>query len=85
MVGEKLYLDGGDYQKHAHFIESNPLLGTCPSSDKVNAYFAIGMLAHVALSYSLPKDWRRGFQYVSIGFEVGMVHRNRMLGISARF
>jgi hypothetical protein len=60
-------------------------LGEHPSVLQVNRYFAGMALAHVRLSYALRKEWRHGFQYVSIGFEFREDFHNHQLGISARF
>jgi hypothetical protein len=65
--------------------EHNILLGNHPSISQVNRYFALGALVHIGLAYALPKDWRIGFQYVSLGVELGCVNHNHSLGISAKF
>lgn len=65
--------------------EKNPLLGSHPSADAVDKYFVISLLAHAVISYTLPRSWREGWQYTSIGFEFAVVNHNRILGIQAKF
>lgn len=72
--------DGG-----ATCIEKNPILGRNPSISRVDTYFAITALAHVAISYALPKVWRQGWQYVSIGMEAAVVGHNYSLGLKVDF
>jgi hypothetical protein len=61
--------------------ERNPILGKYPSGGKVDAYFAAAIVGHAAISYVLPPDWRKGWQYVWIGLELGTVNANRAVGI----
>lgn len=61
--------------------EVNPVLGIHPSIHKVNAYFVVTGLAHVAISHLLSGSYRKWFQYVTIGVEAGVVRRNVSLGI----
>lgn len=65
--------------------EVNRILGQYPSTDRVNTYFLIVGIAHYAISKALPKNWRTGWQYVSIGFEGAVVARNFHLGIKMDF
>jgi hypothetical protein len=67
------------------YYEQNNAIGRHPSVRQVDRYFAEAALAHVGIAYTLPKNWRAGFQYVSIGVELGWVSHNRQLNISARF
>jgi len=65
--------------------EQNSILGEHPSVDRVDAYFAIIALAHVAVSDMLPTEYRTAWQHVSIGFEAGVVGHNLSLGIGMEF
>jgi hypothetical protein len=84
-INGKLYVDGNDYQKHKHVTEMNPILGNCPSEDIVNVYFLITNITHYYIAKTLPEKYRVAFQYISIGFEGGVVAHNFAIGISAKF
>jgi len=64
--------------------ETNRLLGSHPSTGKINAYFVGVTVAHAAISYVLPRGWREGWQYVWIGVELETVRRN-YIGIKYGF
>ena len=66
-------------------IERNPFLGRNPSIRRVDTYFAVTALAHAAISHALPKDWRQGWQYVTIGMEAGVVGYNYSIGLKVDF
>jgi hypothetical protein len=70
---------------HPSHCEYNPLLGRHPSSGRVGAYFAAAAAAHTLIAYSLPADWRHGFQYVTIGAELSVVTHNARVGIRLEF
>lgn len=65
--------------------EHNSILGKHPGSGKINAYFALTGIAHAAIAYALPSEYRVPFQYITIGIEVGAVAHNFSIGISAKF
>ena len=65
--------------------EMNQFLGEHPSVGRVNNYFAASILGHAVISYILPPDWRKGWQYVWIGIEFGVVQRNHSIGIKVDF
>lgn len=65
--------------------ETNPLLGRDPSQRKINRYFALGALAHAAVSYSLSGHTRTAWQASSLVLEVAVIGRNKRLGLSVRF
>lgn len=67
------------------YHEINPLLGQHPSVGRVNTYFVLSSLAHIAVSNALPETWRAAWQYVTIGVEAGVVARNDSLGIAVNF
>lgn len=66
-------------------IERNPILGRNPSIKRVDTYFAFTALAHTAISYALPPDWRRSWQLITIGVEAGVVGYNYKLGLKMDF
>ena len=65
--------------------EQNDMLGTCPSVNRVNNYFALSALVNVGIAYALPTEWRAPFQYVNIGWEAGWVAHNYSIGIRFGF
>lgn len=65
--------------------EQNSILGKHPSVGKVDGYFALTGLAHVAFSYCLPSEYRKAFQYVTIGIEGGAVAHNFSIGVGTKF
>lgn len=65
--------------------ETNPILGEHPSTGSVNTYFATTLLAHAAISYLLPGEYRRIWQVLWIGIEGGTVVRNYSIGIRCQF
>lgn len=60
-------------------------IGRHPTIGKVNNYFASSILANVAISYALPREWRHVWQYAHIVYEAGTVGRNRSIGIKLAF
>lgn len=67
------------------FQEINTILGDHPTLGRVDGYFASLALIHFGISYLLPDRWRPVWQYVSIGFEAGIVTRNYKLGVGFDF
>jgi hypothetical protein len=67
------------------FNESNAILGTHPSTNKVNKYFVFTGLAHAAVAYMLSPTYRRIFELSTISLEVGAVGNNMTLGVGMKF
>lgn len=65
--------------------EANPILGTCPSGQKVNAYFLGTALLHAGVAYMLPKKYRRLFQSATIATQLGVVANNTSVGVKIKF
>lgn len=65
--------------------EVNPLLGEHPSVGRVNTYFAVMTVVHPVISYSLPKEYRKAFQYISIGVSGTASTINLWSGLRVRF
>ena len=61
--------------------EGNPFLGAEPSGAHINKWFAAGAVAHAVISYALPPEYRRAWQYASIAFEGGFVAHNIQAGV----
>lgn len=71
--------------KHDEFYETNPLLGTNPSTEFVDVYFAVTLIGHTAVSYLLPAKWRRRWQAFTTVLETVVTANNQSLGISVGF
>jgi hypothetical protein len=65
--------------------ESNPFLGRNPSKKNVDAYFASTLVAHAAISYLLPKDYRPYWQAITIALEGSVVGYNINAGVGISF
>jgi hypothetical protein len=67
------------------FYEINPILGKHPSVEEVNRYAVASSLVHFGISYFLPKEYRKWWQYVSIGISTGIVSHNYDIGLKVDF
>ena len=67
------------------YDEMNPFLGAHPHKDRVDITIIATAIAHVYVASILPANYRKAFQYVSIGVEAGAVFHNYSIGIKARF
>lgn len=67
------------------FHELNPIIGEHPTIGRVNGYFVTTALIHTGIAYILPAEWRKGFQYVTIGVEAGVTSMNYKTGIRVNF
>lgn len=65
--------------------ELNPILGKYPHEDRVALYFAGSAILHYVIASSLPAEYRKIFQYVTIGAQGGFVLRNWHVGVKVRF
>lgn len=71
--------------RDSEYNEDNPLLEQSPSIKRVDSFFAFGAIAHVTVSYILPRVWRESFQYSTAGFEAGVVFKNNSIGLRVDF
>ena len=67
------------------YKELNPLLGNSPSIKRVDTHMAVSAVLHVAAAYALPREWREGFQYATIGYVAAVVVRNNSIGLKVDF
>lgn len=67
------------------YREQNSIVGHHPHTDRVDAYFILTGLAHVYVASILSPEWRRPFQYVTIGLESGSVVNNFNIGVKVGF
>lgn len=73
------------HRSNEDFFEKNPIIGNRPSIKRVDSYFAFTAIAHVAVSYVLPRVWREGFQYTTVGVQAGVVIQNNSIGLRVDF
>ena len=67
------------------WYEQNSYLGKHPSVAQVDRYFIAAGAIQFAVAYYLPAEYRKAFQYVTIGVEGGAVVHNFSLGIEVKF
>ena len=65
--------------------EQNAILGKHPSVSQVDRYFIATGALQCAVAYYLPAEYRKAFQYVTIGIEGGAVVHNFSIGIGVNF
>jgi hypothetical protein len=65
------------------YWEKNTLIGS--SLGDINAYFIGTGLFHYAISAYLPPDYRRRWQWFTIGLEAGVVASNLRIGVKLKF
>jgi len=71
--------DGGRYER-------NPLLPRHPSAKTITQLCILNVVAHAAISYALPRPWRRRFQTVTFVLEAGVVADNYYrAGVKVKF
>jgi len=66
-------------------IETNPILGRCPSKTKLTLYFPSMMLGHAAVAWYSPQPLRMFWQGFYFFYEAGTVRKNAQLGYQLRF
>jgi hypothetical protein len=79
MQTRKIAKNPEDYHEH------NPLIGSHPSTEKVDVYFPVCIAAHTAVAMVLPSEYRKWWQYVFIGIEAGAVANNLSIGLGVGF
>ena len=67
------------------YQETNIILGDCPSTQAVNAYFLGTALIHAGIAYALPQKYRRLFQSATFAAQLGVVSSNASIGIKVKF
>ena len=71
-----------DYVQTKRFLkdqtryEQNPLLTEHPSPTRLAASAILGITAHAAIAYMLPRVWRDAWQYGGIAIEADVVRHN---------
>lgn len=67
------------------YYEYNSIIGTHPTTGRVDGYMATSALLHVAIAAVLPSEYRAPFQYFTIGFKSSLVYHNFEAGINVSF
>lgn len=67
------------------WIELNPILGPRPRQPEVNRYMAATLAAHWAITWAMPREYRKPWLDGTIALEASVVHRNYRLGVSMAF
>ena len=60
-------------------------IGEHPTNTAVTNYFSLIAIAHPLITYYLPAEWRKGFQYLTIGEKIPAVVGNYNVGIRIAF
>lgn len=68
-----------------HFLETNLILGECPSDGRVNTYFVISGLAHYGVSRLLSPKHRETWQAFTLVIETSYVANNITIGVGMKF
>lgn len=71
--------------KNDEYYETNPLLGSKPSTELVDIYFAVTLIGHTTVSYLLPAKWRRKWQAFTSVLETVVTAHNQSIGIAVGF
>lgn len=67
------------------YEERNPLIGRHPSTGRVDIYMGSTLLLHPVISGYLKPEYRRWWQYITIGIEGGAVVNNASIGVKIGF
>ncbi|HEY5899720.1 MAG TPA: hypothetical protein VIV54_19295 [Burkholderiales bacterium] len=67
------------------YYETNPVMGSHPSSGAVNRYFLAAVAGTAGLAYVLPVTYRRAFLGGIIVLESAVIVHNNKLGLQVRF
>lgn len=67
------------------YQEANPILGKHPSIARVNTWFLVTTIIHPIISSTLPKEYRKAFQYISIGISGTAATLNLWSGLKVEF
>ena len=67
------------------FYETNPVMGKCPSAQKVSAYFIGTALLHYGVAKVLPRKYRRMFQAGTMVMELNYITNNASIGLNVKF
>ena len=78
-------LDIASQCQSGNFYETNPVMGKCPSAQKVSAYFVGTALLHYGVAKMLPRKYRRIFQTGTMTMELSYITNNASIGLNVKF
>jgi hypothetical protein len=64
---------------------SSRFMGSHPSENQVNQYMVGAALLQITVAYLLPAEYRKAFQYITIGEKIPNVMGNFSLGLRVKF
>lgn len=67
------------------YRETNEILGSHPSRNKVNTLIPLGIVTHTTISFLLPPTYREIWQLIWIGIEIQAVQSNFSIGVKIDF
>lgn len=76
---------GANQKCDSELVETSEILGEHPSNAQINAYFSLGITAHVIVALLLPENFRAPWQAAGIVLEGYYVAHNFRVGLSASF
>ena len=79
------WLQTKEIARNPHYYEVNPILGKYPSQNRVDLYFACSAIGHTVVAYYLPSNYRRIWQCIFIGIQVGCIGHNVNAGVRIKF
>ena len=85
VVGLIDYGQTRDIKNHPELEERNPLLGKHPSDSRIRNYVLAAGIAHVGITYLLPREYRPYWQWGTLVVELGVVRHNHSLGLRVDF
>jgi hypothetical protein len=85
VVGLIDYGQTRNIKRHGHLEEKNPLLGKAPNDEQIRNYFLAAGLAHLGITYLLPKEYRPYWQWGTLILELGYVAHNHQIGLKVDF
>ena len=77
-------LDIADQCSAGYYYETNPILGRCPSKEKVTKYFIAAAVLHYAFTMNMGK-YRDSWQNVTLVITAGYVAHNHSIGLHINF
>ena len=79
------WLQTKEIARNTRYYETNIILGKYPKQNTVDLYFFSTTITHSVIAYYLPKEYRRIWQCVFIGIQVGCIVHNYNAGIKINF
>ena len=81
--GQTRYIAQNPNKYYEH--DYSGLIGSNPTTGRIDAFMVESAAIHLAVSYLLPNDWRIAFQYITIVEKLNTTDNNAKLGIKISF